>query len=133
MGMFTKDKKMAPDGYLTEFAPAPDLTDGQQYADGTEFILWGASVADEEWPTDIGTTTMCHLAVAHKDTPDDIKIVSALGAPIGDKVKDKEDGELPALVRSRKVKNKKEGFGDAFVINFIAPHKGKEVEVKVPE
>lgn len=133
MGMFDKDKKMAPDGYLTDYAPVPQLKDNEERATGPKFALMGAKIVDEQWPTDDGTTPMAHLAVCGvtaKGEPDgEIKIVSALGDSICNKIKDKEDGDLPAIVETQRVKNKKDGFSPAFVIHFVSGAKGTEYTI----
>ncbi len=56
MGMWDKDVKMAPDGYLTDYAPAPELEKGERQVKGTTFALMGGKLIDEAWVTPTGTT-----------------------------------------------------------------------------
>jgi hypothetical protein len=114
MGMFDKDKVFAPDGLLKDFAPA----DSNGSA-GTKFILWDCEIKDENFVTDIGTTPMTHLTVATLIDPEDKKVVSALGEPIANKVREREEGDLPAICQTRIVETKNEAYSDAFVIQFV--------------
>lgn len=116
MGMFDKDKVFAPDGQLEQWAEL-----------GSEFVLWDCWIQDENFefdPTakgDEGKAAMSHLVVSKKVTPDEKKTVSSLGGVIAEKVKAKEDGDLPAVVRLESVPASKKGFNDAKVLRFIEP------------
>jgi hypothetical protein len=122
MGMFDKDKVFAPDGQLND-------SDGGGFANmGDEFVLWDCEVKTEEFefdPTE-DAIPMAHLTVSKKISPDEKKVVSTLSGPICEKVREKEDGDLPAVVRLQSVPAKKKEFNDAVVLQFIEPFQLKK-------
>lgn len=124
MGMFDKDKVFAPDGQLND-------SGGGGFANmGDEFILHDCWIQTEEFEFDKDETPipMAHLVVAKKASPDEKKTVSTLSGPICDKVKEKADGDLPAVVRLESVpsKNADKGWNEAVVIRFIEPFQPKK-------
>lgn len=117
MGMFDKDKVFAPDGQLNGEGGFAQL--------GDEFILYDCEIKTEEFQFDPNEKAipMAHLTVATKLKPDDKKVVSSLSGPICEKVREKEDGDLPAIVRVQSVPASKKEFNDAVVLQFIEPYK----------
>lgn len=116
MGMFDKDKVFAPDGQLNGEGAFAQL--------GDEFILWDCEIKTEEFEYNPGEDPipMAHLMVSTKLKPDDKKTVSSLSGPICEKVKEKEDGDLPAIVRLQSVPASKKDWNDATVLQFIEPY-----------
>lgn len=114
-GMFDKDKVFAPDGQLNG--------EGAFAKFGEEFILYDAEIITEEFEFDPNEDPipMAHLTVAHKISPEDKKVVSTLSSPICEKVRSKEEGDLPAIVRLEQVPPKNKGWSEATVIRFIEP------------
>lgn len=112
-GMFDNDKVFAPDGQLDGFTGF-----------GEEFILWDCWIQTEEFEFDPkeDKIPMAHLVVSRKMTPEDRKVVSSLSGPICEKVRLKQDGELPAIVTYESVPSQKKGFSDAKVIRFREPY-----------
>lgn len=110
MGMFDKDKVFAPDGKLDDFAEQ-----------GQEFILWDCLIQTEEFTYDEKEKPipMAHLVVSHTNSPEDKKTVSSLSGPICNKVREKDDDDLPAIVRLEVVPASKDSWNDATVIKFI--------------
>lgn len=122
MGMFDKDKVFAPDGQLN------DDQGGGFAKPGDEFILYDCEIKTEEFEFDPSEKPipMAHLTVASKLHPDDKKVVSSLSGPICEKVREKEDGDLPAVVRLQTVPAKKKDWNDATVLQFIEPFQPKK-------
>lgn len=128
MGMFDKDKVFAPDGPIKDWIET-----------GKDFILWDAEIRAEEFETELSARQikagsaskhppMVHLKVSTLDAPTEIKVVSAIGDTIGNKVREKEDGDLPAIVRTEQVDSNYET--QAFVLRFVAPYKAKAAEAE---
>jgi hypothetical protein len=118
MGMFDKDKVFAPDGQLND-------KEGGGFANmGDEFILWDCEIKTDDFEFDPNEKPipMAHLTVAKKMHPDEKKVVSTLSGPICEKVREKEDGDLPAVVRLQSVPASKKEFNDAVVLQFIEPY-----------
>jgi hypothetical protein len=119
MGMFDKDKVFAPDGILNGQGGFADF--------GEEFILFDCEIKTEEFkfdPNEAGIP-MAHLTVAKKMTPEQTKIVSSLSGPICDKVREKADDDLPAVVRLESVPASKKEYNDAVVIRFLEAYDAK--------
>lgn len=116
MGMFDKDKVFAPDGELGQFANL-----------GDEFILWDCWIQTEEFEFREGEKPipMAHLKVSQKMTPEQQKVVSSLSGPICEKIGEKEDGDLPAVVRLLSVPAKNKEWNDAVVLQFIEAYDKK--------
>lgn len=124
MGMFDKDKVFAPDGQLNGEGGGP----GGFAEAGDEFILYDCEIKTEEFefdPTE-DKIPMAHLVVAKKMSPEDKKVVSTLSKPICEKVREKADGDLPAIVRLMSVPASQKSWNEAVVIQFIEPFQPKK-------
>lgn len=115
MGMFDRDKMMAPDGPLKNWA-----------GEGGVFILWDIEHKGTI-PTDLDPETdITHLVVSVLDAPDNKAIVSMLGEGPKQRAAEKADGDLPAVCRALTVPTKDDGKSDAYVFNFIEPYDGQK-------
>lgn len=119
MGMFDKDKVFAPDGQLGNWINADQ-----------EFILWDAWIQTEEFEPQGADKpiAMAHLVVSTGDMPEKRETVSTLASPICDKIREKADGDLPAVVKWYTVPAKQKGFSDAVVLQFVAPYEAAAVK-----
>lgn len=114
MGMFDKDKSMAPDG------PMQNWVD-----DGTEFIVYDCFIKDENFAIgdEDGTTVpMAHWVVAPLDAPDNRATVSTIGSAMAEKVRNKADGDLPAVVVTDHVPTDQPS--PAYVLRFVRAYEG---------
>lgn len=121
MGMFDKDKLFAPDGQLNS-------DDGSGFAQpGDEFVLWDCHIQTEtfEFDPNEDAIPMAHLVVSKTTDPESKKTVSTLSKPICEKVREKEDGDLPAIVRLQTVPASQKSWNDAVVLQFISEYKPK--------
>jgi hypothetical protein len=111
--MFDKDKVFAPDGKLAAWIDP-----------GERFILWDCWIETEEFrpPDSDKDIAMTHLKVSSLTMPDKQEIVSSLSGPIAEKVREKKDGDLPAIVKWFTVPSNKAGFSDAVVMQFVEPY-----------
>lgn len=114
MGMFDRDKLMAPNGPLKEWAGVDN-----------EFILWDITLMDGTIPTDLGEAEICHLVVSPVDAPDNKATVSMLGDIAKRRAQEKEDGDLPAVCVTAMVPSKDSGKQDAFVFRFVREYEPK--------
>jgi len=109
MGMFDKDKEI---GVILQNWIAPN----------TPFIIWGARILREDFPTQIGNATQSGLRVSKVDTPGDRYDVTTLASGIAAKVREAEPTDFPAIVQTIYVNSK---FGnDALVLQFLKPYDG---------
>lgn len=122
MGMFDKDKVFAPDGQLNGDG------DAGWAQPGDEFVLFDCEIKTEEFEFDPAEDKipMAHLTVAKKSSPDEKKVVSSLSKPICEKVREKEDGDLPAVVRLQTVPASQKSWNEAVVLQFIEPFQPKK-------
>ena len=115
MGMFEKDKLFAPDGRMTDAVK-----------ENEDFILVDAEIVSESFETDLGNATMTHLSiVAIDDLEGNVRKVSTLSSPIAEKIKGKEEGDLPAVVRWKMVETE---MNDACVLQFVRELEDQEKE-----
>lgn len=114
MGMFDKDKVFAPDG------PLASWVDDEQ-----DFILRDIEVVGEvdtpDGPTD--TAPMVHLKVSALDSADTVKTVSWVGDIAAKKAGEKDEGDLPAIVRMKHVESSIPNGNDAYVLQFVDEYK----------
>lgn len=117
MGMFDRDKLMAPNGPLKEWAGVD-----------AEFILWDIRLMPGTIKTEIGEAEICHLDVSPVDAPENRATVSMLGDIAKERALAVEDGELPAVCVTRIVPSKDKAKQDAFVFQWVkdySPAKAK--------
>lgn len=129
MGMFTKDRLYGGKRLDQEFEVGTLANpDG-----GEVFILLDAEVLAEPVPTDIGEATKTVLRVRKLDPSTnlpagDVFDVGTLSQAVAGKAREKEDGDLPALVRAHYVEAGTEGYSDALVLSFVAEWDGPALD-----
>lgn len=108
--MFDKDKEIGAD-ILEEFGLR------------SPFILWDARMADELVETRLGkarkSILVCSQLAAQGEA--DRQEYTTLASAIADKVEQKSDGDLPAIVELRKVESRANPGQDALVLQFVRP------------
>ena len=109
-GMFDKDKEI---GLILQ----------STFNQGEHFILWGAEIVREDFPTEIGPATQVGMEVSKTDAPRDRFTVTTLASAIVAKVREAEEDDFPArcfwtLAPSKKWKT------DATVLQFVGPYEG---------
>lgn len=114
MGMFDRDKLMAPNGPLKEWAGV-----------GNQFILWDIELKDGTIKTELGEAEICHLTVSFVDSPDNKAVCSMLGDIAKQRAEEKADGDLPAIVETAMVPSKDASKQDAFVFRFVEKYEPK--------
>lgn len=120
MGMFDKDK---------QFGNRLD----QEFEVNVNFILWDADISDEAISTSFGMATVANLLVSRMETPEDAYVVTTVASAIVDKIKEKEDGDLPAVVKTRRVASSRSKKQEAFVLQFVKPYTGDVTPVEAIE
>lgn len=116
MGMFEKDKVFGGKRLVGD--------DSAEFKFGDEFILWDGVIAAEnvEFDNDIGKpATKTVLTVSRLESPNEKFDVGTFASAIAEKVKEKEEGDLPAVVQVLQVPT---DMNDATVIQFVRPWDG---------
>jgi hypothetical protein len=127
MGMFTNDI-LYGGMRLDHFVSIGNLD-----REGAEpFVLLDCKVLPDKVPTSIGDAEKSLLKIA-KLNPETYEVlavetVGTLSQAIASKVKDKEDGDLPAIVICHMAEASKEGYNDALVMTFVGPYDGKAIK-----
>lgn len=129
MGMFTRDKQYGGLRLDQEFGIGALGEEGG----GERFILVDAYVLPEPVETSIGNARKTVLHAVKMDPETYIPVetigeyvieVGTLSQAIAAKADDKEDGDLPAVVRCHFVESKEEKFNDALVMSFVSEYDG---------
>jgi hypothetical protein len=88
---------------------------------GEPFILFGARIKREDYPTDIGPAVQSELRVAKRENPTETFVVTTLASSIATKVREAEAGDFPAIVCLQRVDSKKYPGRQALVLQFLKP------------
>lgn len=107
MGMFDKDKEVGI--ILTSWIGA-----------NVPFILWGARIAREDYPTNLGPAVQSELTVSKLDDPGDKYEVRTLASAIATKVREAAASDFPAVVQWAVVTSSY--GGTATVLSFLKPY-----------
>jgi hypothetical protein len=124
MGMFTRDKQYGGLRLDQEFR----IGDVLGVDPGELFVLYDAYVLPEPIETSIGNAEKSVLQCMRLDPETNLPLtgelieVGTLSQAIAAKVKDKEEGDLPAVVRCHMVESKEEKFNDALVMSFVGEY-----------
>lgn len=106
MGMFDKDKEIGL--ILTTWIDPRE-----------EFIIHGASVIREDFPTELGPTPQVEMEVSKVQAPRTTYKVTTLASAIVAKVREAEGDDFPAVVMWFKTPSR---YGqDAQVLQFVRP------------
>lgn len=131
MGMFTNDILYGGLRLDKEFR----IGDLEGADPGEKFILLDAHVLSTPVPTSIGDARKTVLRV-HRLDPEtnlpagDVFDVGTLAQAIASKVDQKEDGDLPAVVRCHMAEARSEEFSDATVMTFVSGYDGPSIDYK---
>jgi hypothetical protein len=109
MGMFDKDKEIG-------------LILTSVFQQGEQFILWGAHVDREDFPTKFGPSPRAALSVSKPDNPAQRLEVTTVASAIVAKVREAEPTDFPALVMWRTVQADRSPSGQAVVLQFLATY-----------
>lgn len=109
--MFDKDKELGL--RLDELVPQ-----------GQEFILWSARVLDNQVQTRFGMTDNAELVLTRKGDRDRMTVTTVASAIVA-KVKEQEEGDLPAICCWLKVNTSAQE--NVTVLRFLKPY-GREEE-----
>lgn len=109
MGMFDKDKEIGT--IITNMVKM-----------GEPFILHGARIKREDYPTDLGPAVQTELRMAKMDAPTEHFVCTTLASSIATKVREAEPGDFPAVVMLNKVQSKTYAGTEALVIQFLKPY-----------
>lgn len=126
MGMFSKDKQYGGLRLDKEFEIGELGVEGA----GEKFILIDAYVLPEAVQTSIGDARKTVLKTVKMDpntnlpTTGEVIEVGTLSQAIAAKADEKEDGDLPAVVRCHMVEAKEDKFNDALVMSFVSEYDG---------
>lgn len=128
MGMFDRDVLYGGLRLDREVAIG-DRREGKERIDGDNVVLLDAVIVTEEFPTDIGVATKSNLLIGRLDRTGtriegDLLEVNTLSGPIGEKVKLKSRGDLPAIVTFFMTDASKDGFNDALVMQGVRRYDG---------
>lgn len=109
MGMFDKDKEI---GLILQ----------STFNQGEHFILWGAEVTREDFPTEIGPSPQVTLQVSKVEQPRERFEVTTLASAVVAKVREADPGEdFPARVFWTEAWSKR-WSRQATVLQFVGPY-----------
>lgn len=132
MGMFTNDVLFGGKRLDEEFRIG-SLPDADPIDPGENFILTDCWVLPDVVPTSIGDAHKTILKVVKLDPATNLPVgqefeVGTLSQAIGSKAKQKEDGDLPAVVRCHMAPTKEAGYNDAMVMTFVSAYDGPPID-----
>lgn len=125
MGMFTKDVLFGGE----RLDKQEWLAIGDSPHNSTPVLLLDCRIVSDEVPTEIGLATKSELLIAplsENGTKAETPIaLNTLAKAIAEKVRAKEEGDLPAVVCFFVTAASKEGYSDATVMQFVRRWDGK--------
>lgn len=108
MGMFDKDKEI---GLILQ----------STFNQGEHFVLWGAEVTREDFPTEIGPAAQVTMEVSKAEQPREKFSVTTLASAIVAKVREADPEDFPARVFWTEAYSKR-WKQNATVLQFVGPY-----------